>query len=153
MLLNCGVREDSWESLRLQGDQTSQSYMKSTPNTYWKDWWWNWSSNTLAMWFEELTHWKRLWCWEGLKARGEADNRGGDSWTASPTQWTWVWVNSGSWWRTGKPGMLQSMGSQRVVYYWATEMNWTEPYGKRLLQFLSRIYKKEEFEELVKVAF
>ena len=56
----------------------------------------------------------RLWCWERLKAGGEGDNSGWDGWMASPTQWTWVWVGSGSWWWTGKPGVLQSMGLQRV---------------------------------------
>ena len=67
-------------------------------------------------------HLKR--CWEKLKAGGEGDDRGWDGWMASLTQWTWVWVNSGSWWRTGKPGMLQSMGSQRVRHDWVTELNW-----------------------------
>ena len=71
-------------------------------------------SSILATWCEELTHWKRPWCWERVKAGGEGDDRGWDSWMASPTQWTWVWVNSGSWWWTGRPGMLQSEGSQRV---------------------------------------
>ena len=70
---------------------------------------------------KELTHLKRPRRWEGLKARGEGDDRGWDSWMASPTQWTWVWVNSGSWWWTGRPGVLQSMGSQRVGHNWATE--------------------------------
>ena len=73
---------------------------------------------------QKLTHLKRPWCWERLKAGGERDNREWDSWMASPTQWTWVWVYSGSWWWTGKPGMLQSMGSQRVGHEWATELNW-----------------------------
>ena len=72
-----------------------------------------------------VTHWKRLWCWEGLEAGGEGDDRGWDVWMASPTRWTWVWVNSGSWWWTGKPGMLGFMGSQRVRHDWATELNWT----------------------------
>ena len=71
---------------------------------------------------EELTHWKRLWCWEGLGAGGEGDNRGWDGWMVSLTRWTWVWVNSGSWWWTGRPGMLQFMGSQRVGHDWATEL-------------------------------
>ena len=62
----------------------------------------------------ELTHWKRPWCWERLKAGGEGDDRGWDGWMASPTQWTWVWASFRSWWRTGKPGVLHSMGSQRV---------------------------------------
>ena len=66
------------------------------------------------------------WCWERLKAGGERDDRGWDGWMASSTQWTWVWVNSGSWQWTGKPGMLQSVGSQRVGHNWVTELNWTE---------------------------
>ena len=68
----------------------------------------------------------RLWCWEGLGAGGEGDDRGWDGWMASPTPWTWVWVNSGSWWWTGRPGVLQFMGSQRVGHDWATELNWTD---------------------------
>ena len=70
------------------------------------------------------THLKRPWCWERLKAGGEGDDRGGDGWRASPTRWTWVWVNSGSWWWTGRPGVLWFMGSQRVGHDWATELNW-----------------------------
>ena len=72
------------------------------------------------MW--RLTHWKRPWCWERLKTEGEGDDRGWDGWMASLTQWTWVWVNSGSWWWTGKPGVLQFMGSQRVRHDWVTEV-------------------------------
>ena len=75
-----------------------------------------------------LTHWKRLWCWEGLGAGGEGDDRGWDGWMVSPIQWTWVWVNSGSWWWTGRPGMLLFIGSQRVRHDWVTELNWTEIY-------------------------
>ena len=71
-------------------------------------------------------HWKRLWCWEGLWGGGKGDDRGWDGWMASPVRWMWVWVNSGSWWWTGRPGMLWFMGSQRVGYDWATELNWTE---------------------------
>ena len=77
----------------------------------------------LATWCEQLTHLKRPWCWERLNAGGEGDNRGWNGWMASPTQWAWAWVNSRSWWRTGRPGMLQSMGSQRVGYNWVTELN------------------------------
>ena len=66
----------------------------------------------LATSCKELTHWKRPWCWEGLGAGGEGDDRGWDGWMASPTQWAWVWVNSGSWWWTGRPGVLQFMGLQ-----------------------------------------
>ena len=68
--------EDSWESLVLQGDQTSQSWRKSVLNIHWKDCCWSRNSNTLATWCEELTHWKRLWCWARLKAGGEGDDRG-----------------------------------------------------------------------------
>ena len=74
-----------------------------------RTWCWSWSSNTLATWCEELTHWKRPWCWERLKAEGERDNRGWDGWMASPTWCTWVWASSGRWWRTEKPDVLQSM--------------------------------------------
>ena len=73
---------------------------------------------------EELTHWKRPWCWKGLGAGGEGDDRGWDGWMASLTRWTWVWVNSRSWWWTGRPGVLRFMGSQRVGHDWATELNW-----------------------------
>ena len=78
----------------------------------------------LATWCDELTHWKRPWCWERLKAREDGDDRGWDGWMPSLTQWTRVWASSGIWRWTGKPGMLQSMGSQRVWHTWATELNW-----------------------------
>ena len=65
-----------------------------------------------------MTHLKRPWCWEGLGAGEEGDDGGWDGWMASPTRWTWVWVNSGSWWWTGRPGMLWFMGSQRVGHNW-----------------------------------
>ena len=71
---------------------------------------------------------EKLWCWEGLWAGGEGDDRGWDGWMASLTRWTWVWMNSGSWWWTGRPGVLQFMGLQRVGHNWATELsNWTGP--------------------------
>ena len=82
--------------------------------------------NTLDTWYKGLTHWKRPWCWEGLGAGGEEDDRGWDGWMASPTQWTWVWINSGSWWWTGRPGVLRFMGSQRVGHDWESEPNWTK---------------------------
>ena len=88
-------------------------------------WCYSWTSNTFATSCEVLTHWKRLWCWEGLWA-GEGDDREWDGCMASPTQWTWVLVNSGRWWWTGRPGVLQFMGSQKVGHDWATELNWTE---------------------------
>ena len=126
MFLNCGVGGHSWESLRLKGDPTRPSYRKLVLNIHWKDWCWSWNSNTLATWSEELTHFKRLWCWEGLRAGGEGDDRGWDGWMASQTRWMWVWVNSGSCWWTGRPGVLRFMGSQRVGHDWETELNWTE---------------------------
>ena len=90
---------------------------------HWKDWCWSWNSSTLATWCEELTHYKRPWWWERLRA-GEGDGRGWDGWMASLTRWTWVWVDSGGWWWTGRPGVLWLMGSQRVGHDWATELNW-----------------------------
>ena len=121
MVANCGAGEDSWESLGLQGDQTSQSQRNSTLKIQWKDWCWSWSSKTLTTWCEELTHWQRPWCWKRLRARWERDDRGWDYWIAAPTQWTWIWANSGRQWRTGKPGVLQPMGSQTVGLDWASE--------------------------------
>ena len=73
-------------------------------------------------WCEELTHLKRPRCWERLKAGGEGGNRGWDGWMASLTRWTWVWARSRSWWWAGRPGLLQSMGSQRVGHDWVTEL-------------------------------
>ena len=79
--------------------------------------------NTLATWCKELTHLKKSWCWERLKARREGDGRGWDGWMASLTQWTWVWVSSRSWWWTRKPVVVHSMRLQRVGHEWATELN------------------------------
>ena len=81
--------------------------------------------STLATSCEELTHWKRLWCWEGLGER-EGDDRGWDGWMASLTWWTWVSVNSRSWWWTGRPGVLRFMGLQRVRHDWMTELIWSD---------------------------
>ena len=95
--------------------RSNQSILKKIIlNIHWKDWCWSWNSNTFATWWEELTHLKRPWCWERLKVGAEGDDREWDGWMASLTWWTWVWGRSGSWWWTGKPGMLQSMGLQRV---------------------------------------
>ena len=106
----------------------NQSILKEiSPEYSWKDWCWSWNSNTLATWCEELSHLKRPWCWGRLKAWGEGNDRGWISWMASLTQWTWVWVNSGSWCWTRRPGVLQSMGLQRVGDGCATtELNWTD---------------------------
>ena len=120
MLLTCGVGEDSWGSLGLQGDPTSPFWRRSVLGVHWKDWCWSWNSSTLATWCKELIHLKRPWCWERLRAGGEGDDRGWDSRMASPTQWIGLWVNSGSWSWTGKPGVLWFMGSQEIG------QNWTE---------------------------
>ena len=121
------VMEKTQKSLGQQGDPTSQSYRRSVLNIHWKDWWWSWSPNTLAAWCKEMTQ-KRSWCWERLKAGGEGDDRGRDDWMASPRQWTWVWASSRRLWRTGKPGMLQFMGSQRVRHNWVTEQQQQRAY-------------------------
>ena len=91
-------------------------------NIHWKDWCWSWNSNTLATWCEELTHWKRPWCWERLKAGREGDDRGWHDWMASSAWWTWIWANSWSWWWTGRPEVLQSMGLQRVGHDWLAKL-------------------------------
>ena len=98
--------------------RSNQSILKEISPEYW-------NFNTLAIWCKELTHLKRPQCWERMKAEG--DDRGWDGWMASPTGWTWVWASSGSWWWTGKPGVLQSMGSQRRGHNWATELKVLEP--------------------------
>ena len=113
MLLNCGVGEDSWVPWTAR--RSNQSILKEISPEY--------SLEGLIlklklqyfghlMW--RMTHLRRPWCWERLKEGREGDNRGWDSWMASQTQGTWVWVNSRSWQWTGRPGVLQSMGSQRV---------------------------------------
>ena len=89
-----------------------------------------WGSVGVAWRGWELTHLKRLWCWEGLRAGGEGDDRGWDGWMASLTQWIWVWVDSRSWRWTGRPGVLWFTHSQRVGHDWATELNWTEEAGQ-----------------------
>ena len=84
-------------------------------------------AETPILWPPDVKNWltgKRPWCWKRLKAGGEGDDSGWDGWMASPTQWTWVWASSGSWWWTGKPGVLQSMGSQRVRHDWETKLKW-----------------------------
>ena len=88
-----GTGKDFWESLGQQGDQASQSWRKSVLNIHWKDW--CWSSSTSATWCREPTHCKRPWCSKWSRVRGEGGDREWDGWMASPTEWTWVWANSG----------------------------------------------------------
>ena len=119
MLLSCGVGEDSWEFLGLQGDETSQSSRKSILNIHWKDWCWSWNSNALAIWSDANNWLLGKDFYEGRRRRGQWRIR----WLiASPTWWTWVWASSQSWWWTEKHGGLQSVRSQRVGHDWATEL-------------------------------
>ena len=116
--------------------RSNQSILKEiSPGVHWKDWCWSWNSKTLATWCKELIHWKRSWCWERLRIGGEGDDRGWDGCMASPTQWTWVWVDSGSWWWTGRPSVLQFMGLQRVGHDWATELMILVCSGNRISNF------------------
>ena len=127
--------------------RSNQSILKEiSPEYSLEGWMLKLKLNTLATWCEVLTQLKRPWCWERLKAGGEGDDRGGDGWMASPTQWTWVWVNSGSWWWTGRPGVLQSMGLQRVGHNWTTELSWTKlmkwSYGCRMTNNMKDVGEK-----------
>ena len=120
MLLNCGVGEDSWESLGLQGDPGDQSWVFIGRTDF--------EAEAPILWPPDvkLTHLKSPWCWERLRGGGEGDNRGWDGWMVSLTRWTWVCVNSGSWWWTGSPGVLRSKGSQRFGHDWVTQLtDWT----------------------------
>ena len=127
MLLNYGVGEDSWESLGLQGVQPVHSEGDQPWDFFRRT---DAKAETPVLWpphvkswlIGELTHWRRLWFWEGLRAGGERGDRGWDGWMASLTRWTRVWVNSGSWWWTGRPGVLRFMWSQS----WTQLSDWTE---------------------------
>ena len=104
--------------------RSNHSILKeSVLNIHWKGCCESWKSNTFGHLMWRTGPLEKPWCWERLKAGGEGDNRGWDGWMASPTRWTWVSVNSGSCWWTGRPGVLRSMGSQRVGHDWA---NWTK---------------------------
>ena len=132
-------RKLSTEELRrlligLQGDPISPFWRRSALGVVWKEWCWSWNSSTLATSCEELTHWKILRCWEGLGAGEKGNDRGWDGWMASLTWWTWVWVNSGRWWWTGRPGMLRFMVSQsRTKLSDWTDWAWTSYFLARNL--------------------
>ena len=118
-----------WRLLRVPwtARSSNQSILKEIKPEYsLEDWCWSQSSNTLATWCVKLTHWKRPWHWEWLRAGGEGGGREWDGWMASPTRWIWVWASSGSWRWTGKPGVLQSMGLQSVGYNWVTKQQQQE---------------------------
>ena len=108
----------SWTARR-----SNQSILKEI-SVHWKDWYWSWNSSTLATWCEDLSHWERPWCWERLRVWGEGDDRGCDGWMASLTQWTWIWVDSGRWWWTGRPGMLAWVPKSWTRLSDWTELNW-----------------------------
>ena len=141
MLLNYGVEEDSWEFLGWQRNQTrnpkdNQSWIfigKADAEV---------EIPILRPWCKNH-HWKRPWCWESLKAGEEGDNRGWDGWMASLTWWTWVWGSLGSWWWTGKPGVLQPIRSQRVGHDGVTELNWHTSKSGKSSAPLSWPYKKQ----------
>ena len=121
MLLNCGVGEGLESPLDCKKIQpVHPKWVQSLVFIGRTDA----EAETPILWPPGAKSWL-IWCWERLRAGGEGDNRGQDGWMASLTQWTWVWVDSRSWWWTGRPGVLQSMGSQRVRHDWATELNWT----------------------------
>ena len=135
MLSNCGAQE-SWESLGLQGDQNNQSSRKSTWNTHWRDWCWRWSSTTLVTWWEELTHWISL-----MLGKTESKRRGWQSvrWLASITYLTWIWAYFRGLWKTGKTGVLQSMGWQRLRHNLAAEQQQMHDVYKREKKWLELI--------------
>ena len=107
-------------------------------NIHGKNWCWSWSFSNLATWCEELTHWKRPWWWEILKAGGEGDDRGQDGWVTSPTRWTWVWASSGSWWQTGKYDMSHAVHG--VTKSLTRLSNWTELTDSLLKTFTGFLY-------------
>ena len=112
----------------------------------------SWNSSILATWCKELTHWKRPWCCEKWKA-GEGDKRGSDGWMTSSIHLTWVWASFWSWWWTGKPGILQSVGSQRVRHDWVTELNWLNIFSLIFLCHWLSIYLLEDCQDFIFQAF
>ena len=109
--VNCSAGEkDSWEFLGSNQGIKAKEIKPANPKGKQP---WSWSSNPLATWCKEPTHWKRPWYSERLRAGIEQGDREWESWMAPLAPWTWVWANSRRWWRTGKPGGLQSTGSQK----------------------------------------
>ena len=114
------------------------------------DWCWSWNSNTLATWCEELTHLKRPWCWARLKAGGHGDGKGWHGWMVTPSWWTWVWASFGSWWWTGKPGVLQSIRLSSVRHDWVTELNQNMHHGGQLRSYCQRYESQTQKFRLLK---
>ena len=126
-----------------QEDPTSPFWRRSALGVLWKEWCWSWNSSTLATSCEELTHWKRLWCWEGLEAGGERGNRGWDGWMASLTRWTWVWVNSGV--GDGQGGLVCCNSWGRKESDKTEWLNWTELKStNQWLWFLPKPFNKRD---------
>ena len=84
-------------------------------------------AETPVLWPPDEKSWliEKTWCWERLRAGGEGDNRGWDSWIASPTWWTWIWVDSRNWWWT-QAWCAAVHGVTKFRHTWVTELNWTE---------------------------
>ena len=123
MLLNCGVREDSWVPWTAR--RSNQSILNEiSPGRSLEGLMLKLKLQYFGHFMRRIDSLEKTLTLEGLGAGGEGDDRGWDGWMASPTWWTWVWVNSGSWWWTGRPGVLWFMGLQRVGHDWVTEMNW-----------------------------
>ena len=123
MLLNSGAGEDSrvpWTARR----SNQSSLKKISPGCSLEGLMLKLKLQYFGHLMRKANSLERPWCWERLRAGGERGDRGWDGWMASLSQWTWVWVDSGNWWWTGRPGMLRFMGSQRVGHDWATELNW-----------------------------
>ena len=126
MLLNCGVGEDSWGS-SLKRRRSNQCILKEiSPGCSLEGLMLKLKLRYFGYLVRRVDSLEKTLMLEGIGGRREGDDTGWDGWMASPTQWRWIWVNSGRWWWTGRPGVLRFMGSQRVRHDWTTELNWTE---------------------------
>ena len=125
MVLNCGVGEDSWESLGLQGDPILKEI---SPGISLEGLMLKLKLHYFGHLMRRVDSLEKTLMLGGIGGKRRRDDRGWDGWMASLTWWTWVWVNSGSWWWTGRPGVLQFMGSQRAGYDWATDLSWSESF-------------------------
>ena len=160
MLLNCGVGEDSWESVGLKlvnpkGNQPwifigrtdarrpNQSILKEiSPGISLEGMMLKLKPQYFGYLMQSVDSLEKTLMWEGLGAGGEGDDRRWEGWIASLTQWTWVWANSRSWCWTERPGMVRLMGSQRVGHDWVTELNWTELMLKLKLQYIGHLMRR-----------